>query len=41
MNARNPALGSALRMLRAMTSYWLRCASSAITTMSERWETAG
>ena len=30
------ALGSAPRMFSASVSYWLRCASSVITMMSER-----
>ena len=37
----NAALGSALRMLSAKTSYWLRCASSVMTMMSGRSESSG
>ena len=40
----NEAFGSASRMCRAkpsMKSYWLRCASSAITTMLRRSESTG
>ncbi len=40
----NEAFGSASRMWRAkpsMKSYWLRCASSAITTMLRRSESTG
>ena len=40
----NEAFGSASRMCRAkpsMKSYWLRCASSAMTTMLRRSESTG
>ena len=36
MKARNIAFGIAARMFTAKVSYWLRCASSVITTTSDR-----
>jgi hypothetical protein len=35
------AFGRALRMLAAKMSYWLRCASSVMTMMSDRVESTG
>jgi hypothetical protein len=37
----NAALGSAFRMFNASVSYWLRCASSVITMMSDRSDRTG
>ncbi len=41
MKAMKAAFGSAVRMFRARMSYWLRCASSVMTMMSERRESTG